>query len=106
MYSLETIKSMNREAERNAKNEGKEPFLIENEFDIDAMPPFPFPYIGDYVPKGWKKTAEFFVDSSGMGADNESALSVRRYAPSDSILPLIEDSLFFSQSDSLRILMN
>ena len=44
------------------------------------MPPFPFPFLGDYVPHGWEKLEdELFVDKTGMGADYESALTVEQF---------------------------
>ena len=44
-----------------------------------ALPRLPFPYLGDYVPKGWRQIDECFVDSSGMSAEDEPAMTVRRF---------------------------
>lgn len=78
MLSLEQIKAISREAAEKASKENLMPFVVEQE-DIDNMPPFPFPFLGDHVPNGWHKVNEFFVDSSGFGGDNELALSVRQF---------------------------
>jgi len=54
------------------------PYLFKKE-DRDHFPPFPFPNIGDFRPKGWELTESYFVDSSGFGSDNEPALTVRQF---------------------------
>lgn len=80
MMGLAEINRLNREASRKAMHKNTKPFMIKSKAQIENMPPFPFPYIGeDYVPEGYKKTNEYFVDSSGFGADDELALSVRQF---------------------------
>jgi hypothetical protein len=78
MYDLSTLQAMSREAAREAAKAHSVPFVVEKE-DLKAMPPFPFPNLGDYVPKGWKKVNEYFVDHSGFGGDNDPALSVNQF---------------------------
>lgn len=71
MFSLETIKYMNREQAKKAR--GKKPYVVTEK---DTFPPFPFPNFGDYRPKGWKLTRELFCDKTGMGTASEPALTV------------------------------
>lgn len=78
MYSLETIQAMNAEAEEEAREYGLEPYEI-TEGEVDKFPPFPFPKLGDYVPAGWERVDEFFVDSSGWGSEGEPALTVEQF---------------------------
>lgn len=45
-----------------------------------------FPFLGDYIPKGWKRTdREFFVDTSGFGTRGELALTLDQFL--DKVLP-------------------
>ena len=38
-----------------------------------------FPFLGDYVPKGWTRTENtYFVDSSGWGGSGELALTLKQ----------------------------
>lgn len=79
MMDLETIKKTNEERCNQAKVDHVEPFVIESQKQIDSFEGFPFPHIGDYRPKDWELIDNYFVDSSGFGAENESALSVRQF---------------------------
>jgi hypothetical protein len=79
MMSPGTIRQMNYEAARRAAEDGLEPFVY---FDVDELhgsEGFPFPYIGDHRPEGWTLADQHFVDSTGLGDDNEPALSVRQF---------------------------
>jgi hypothetical protein len=78
MMSPETINSLSREAAKKAAKEKKIPYSY---FDVDdtQQVPFPFPFLGDYIPKGWKLVDELFVDASGFGAEDEPALTVRSF---------------------------
>jgi hypothetical protein len=69
---------MSREACRKAAKAGLFPYVPLHEDEIETYPPFPFPNLGDYRPKGWKLVDTLFVDSSGFGADDEPAMSVRQ----------------------------
>jgi hypothetical protein len=40
---------------------------------------FRCPFLGDYIPEGWKQVDELFVDSSGVGADDEPALTHEQF---------------------------
>ena len=71
MYSLETIRSMNRERAKEAREEGKKPMIYSGvPEDLRNIP-----NIGDYRPKGWKLVETYFVDSSGFGSPGEPALT-------------------------------
>ena len=77
MYDLATINQMNEERCEEAGREGKEPYLINDNAEIEKFPPFP--NIGTFRPQGWKLVKELFVDSSGLGSEGESALTVAQF---------------------------
>ena len=79
MMGLAEIRVINREKTATAKAEGTTPFLIKSQEQIDNMPPFPFPHIGDYVPEGYKEMGTYFVDSSGFGSSGELALTINEF---------------------------
>lgn len=77
MMSLEYIEQLSREAATQAAEEGRVPFIVWPE-DLDNIPPFPFPFLGDYCPDNWERVDldgpgvfynAYFVDSSGFGGD-------------------------------------
>ena len=78
MFDLRTIQAMNREHAARAAKEGRLPYIVWAE-DLDNMPPFPFPNLGNYVPDGWKLDKEYFVDSSGFGQEGEPALTIDQF---------------------------
>jgi len=75
MLDLATIHEMAAEAAQEAAQEGKEPYEY---WDGEPIgPPFHFPFLGDYVPDGWRKRDnDLFVDKSGWGAPTEPAMTV------------------------------
>jgi len=77
MMGLPEIRRMNDEASRKAMSERKQPYVVRDKSTL--RPPFPFPFIGSYVPEGWEKTNEYFVDSSGYGSPGEPALTVSEF---------------------------
>ena len=88
MFDSSTIRSMQREAAAKAAKDHKQPYIVwpedladwKERLDAGTLPRLPFPFIGEYLPKGWKKTEnEYFVDSSGMGADYEPALTIPKF---------------------------
>jgi len=79
MYGTATLEAMNDAAAKAAKKAGVEPYLIRSQAEIDSWPPFPFPNIGSLKPKGWTEVKDYFVDSSGLGAPNEPALTVNQF---------------------------
>lgn len=89
MFSPEYIRSLQDEAARKAASENLTPYAPTRD-EIDAMPPFPFPFVGNYVADGWEPVKgdhegevwdgtnqeAWFVDTSGFGAPDEPALTV------------------------------
>ena len=78
MMSLAQIASESRKQAAKAARLHQKPYMFEEE-DRKHFPPFPFPNIGDYRPKGWKLESSLFVDKTGMGGDNEPALTVEKF---------------------------
>jgi len=78
MMDTATIREMTRHVTREARAMDLQPFEVWPG-DADSMPPFPFPNLGDYRPKGWSKVQTYFVDSSGFGREGEAALSVPQF---------------------------
>jgi hypothetical protein len=77
MMDLKTIRDLSRKQAAKAARLHKKPYLFEEE-DRGSFPPFPFPNIGDYRPKGWELTDSYFVDKTGMGYDDEPAMPIER----------------------------
>jgi hypothetical protein len=74
MFSPEMIVAMNEQRCNEAKSQRLKPLVAYRKLnfeDIRSMPNF-----GDYRPKGWKLVRELFVDSSGLGQEGESALTI------------------------------
>jgi len=87
MMSGQTIAAMSRAAARKSAREHQVPFTVWPEdlrdwkaiVEAGSLPRLPFPFIGDRNPRGYKRVQEFFVDSSGFGADYEPALTIRKF---------------------------
>jgi hypothetical protein len=101
MYSIETIRDISRKAAREASRNRRQPLVIEAEDIEDALAGDNaavkgIPFLGTYCPKGWKRVrltvdtagvyegdnkgyGAYFVDNSGLGADDEPALTFRRF---------------------------
>ena len=77
MMSLSQIRDMSARQARKASRLHKKPYLFEEE-DRTTFPPFPFPNIGDYRPKGWELIDNFMVDKTGFGASDEPALTTEQ----------------------------
>ena len=84
MMSLEQIEDQSRAAAVQAAEDKRVPFIIWPE-DLDNIPPFPFPFLGDYCPDNWERVElegpgvfcnAYFVDSSGFGEPGEAALTI------------------------------
>lgn len=77
MMDIATIRAMSRKAAVESRKNHIEPFYVEAEDieDFKSGTTFPFPFIGDRNPRGWKKVNEYFCDSSGFGAPDEPALT-------------------------------
>lgn len=76
MMSIETIRQMAADATRKAARAKKQPYVPYDAAEVEGWDSFPFAFVGDYVPRGWKLVDTWFCDSSGFGADDEPALSV------------------------------
>lgn len=76
MMGLETMQAMNDEAVARAKKGKLTPYIAIADNDEGV---FRCPKLGDYIPKGWNVVGEYFVDSSGFGAEGEPALTVRQF---------------------------
>jgi hypothetical protein len=86
MMSLAAIHQVSQDAAIRAARENRIPFAVEEQ-DIQNWQArlkagtlkFPFPFLGDYLPQGWKRTERdlLFVDSTGCGREDEPALTVR-----------------------------
>jgi hypothetical protein len=87
MQSLSQIQQASREAAQKAAAQKKVPFVVEME-DVQALMHdnasgrVHFPFLGDYVPRGWKRTdtEPFFVDATGFGKPGEPALTCKQFA--------------------------
>ena len=78
MWGLETIRSMNAEAGAAARAKRLKPFRLVGVEQIDDMPPFPFPNLGDeadQMDEEYERVDSLFVDSSGFGSPSEPALT-------------------------------
>jgi len=100
MMSLALIEELNREAGDKARTEDIHPYLIKTLTQINNMPPFPFPFVGDAAEdfdiRYGERITNLFCDSSGMGAEDEPALTVNQ---------LVEKlkELFFANHEELRV---
>ena len=86
MMSGAVIERMSREAAQKAAQLKQEPFVVWPEdirkWQAEGVRGFPFPYIGSYKSKGWRKVGTHFVDSSGFGAPGEPALTIEQFTKS------------------------
>ena len=87
MMDLQSIEAESRAAAKKAAQDHKTPYIVWPE-DLEAwklglaagkVPSFPFPFLGSYIPKGWKLTKTYFVDSSGFGETGEAALTIHQF---------------------------
>jgi hypothetical protein len=83
MMDLSQIQDMSRKAARKAAREKRIPLMVEAEDLMDNDTIFnhirQIPFLGGYLPKGYERVDELFVDMSGFGSDNEPALSLRQF---------------------------
>ena len=84
---LQSIEAESRAAAKKAAQDHKTPYIVwpkeladwKLDFAAGKIPSFPFPFLGSYVPKGWKLTETYFVDSSGFGETGEAALTLHQF---------------------------
>jgi len=82
MMDLRTIRDMADQAARKARRDGREPYGFFDESEVDRVEHggrAPLPFLGSYVPKGYRLVETYFVDSSGFGSENEPALTQRAF---------------------------
>lgn len=75
--SIEYIRKINEQKAREAKEQDIVPVTIHDKHDIESIKSLPF--IGDYRPKAFKLCRVLFVDNSGLGADDEPALTFNQF---------------------------
>lgn len=85
MMSIDTIRQIAKEAGAKARKLKLEPYvpssadLSEAKDDVKSVTGH-IPFLGTLVPKGWTKTdTVWFCDSSGFGAEDEPALTPKRF---------------------------
>lgn len=76
MYSLEYIVAMNNKATQKAQKNQKSPYIAKCDGDVNVKC---CPLLGDFIPEGWQKVNEYFVDSSGFGREDEIALTFEQF---------------------------
>lgn len=86
MRSIESIMAEADEAAAKARDEGLEPYVFDTKPSL--YNPYPFPFLGSFVPKGWQQTKYYLVDSSGFGAPDEPAMTIEQFH--DHVLETIE----------------
>jgi hypothetical protein len=69
-----TIRALADDAARKARHEGREPYGFYDDDDVDAAVRS-LPFLGHYMPRGYKLVEELFVDSSGFGREDEPAMT-------------------------------
>jgi hypothetical protein len=78
MMDPSTIRALANKAAREARREGRLPYGFYDSDDVDtSMRDLPF--LGSYVPKGYKLVTELFVDASGFGREDEPAFTFREF---------------------------
>lgn len=83
MLAYTTVREIAREAAQTAEESGAQPLSIVG-FDPETPDGFVrrIPFLGDYCPDGWQPAQDIddlFVDSTGLGSENEPALSVGQF---------------------------
>jgi hypothetical protein len=78
MMDPSTIKALADDAARKARREGREPYGFFDLEDVDTSVR-DLPFLGSYVPRGYKLVEELFVDASGFGSEGEPAMTFGRF---------------------------
>ena len=76
MISIQEIIAQGDEASVKADAKKLQPLVANSNGDEDI---FKCPSFGYYRPSGWEVTNEFFVDNSGFGSEEESALTAEQF---------------------------
>lgn len=75
MMDLATIRAISDRAAREAARAEKRPYIVFNADEVKTWKVFPFPFLGSYVPKGWRLIEKLFVDKTGWGYESEPAMT-------------------------------
>jgi len=76
MRSLKEIQNQSGEATKKARKHNLQPYIALCDNDKGVLS---CELLGYAIPQGWQPTQSFFVDSSGFGSDNESALTIDNF---------------------------
>ena len=76
MLSLQAIRDIQLEAAEKAARDHATPFVY---WPGDPVEPHRLPFIGDYVPRGWRLVRTYLVDATGIGRDDEPAMTIRAW---------------------------
>ncbi|TWT62844.1 hypothetical protein [Rubinisphaera italica] len=79
MMSLETIIALNNEVAHRASSKRKLPYIPFSPNEAEHIITFPLPNLGGYVPVGWEKVEDWFVDRTGQGYESEPAITHRSF---------------------------
>lgn len=77
MLSTAQIVAESARAARVAARKHLTPYVPWDASEIDGFNRFPFPFLGDYRPKGWELQEYVTADATGLGYESEPALTVR-----------------------------
>lgn len=78
MMDPRQIRALADEAAHKARREGREPYGFFDEADVgESLRKLPF--IGHHVPRGFRLVDTLFVDTSGLGSEDEPALTLRAF---------------------------
>ena len=80
MMSLETIIALNNEVAHRASSKGMTPYIPFSPNEAEHITTFTLPNLGGYVPVGWEKVEDWFVDRTGHGYESEPALTHRSFS--------------------------
>lgn len=76
MLDVDTIRQMSKEQAKKAARAHKEPFMWGDDCTFEDLRGIP--NIGDYRPKGWELVDQYFVDKTGIGYEDEPALTTNQ----------------------------
>ncbi len=74
MMDPRAIRDLADQAARKARRDGREPYGFFDASDVERSARS-IPFLGSYVPKGYRLVESLFVDSSGFGTEGEPAMT-------------------------------
>lgn len=104
MLDYSQIRDASEKAGRKAKRAGTKPLSI-RQYTGENFKQFckKIPFLGDYTPQGWDTIdaiQDIFVDSSGLGGDNEPAISLAQFKRKLDNFKLSGDNYGFGVSEA------